>query len=172
MRVSLCDRKGELVDFRHPITREVGYSALDRRRPGSRCTARSASTWPEHRSARGLVGSDRGPRHLARGHRYERAAEFYFEAGAAARASYQTRLAIRYYLRANSHLRGDDKRRFVAHEALENAYRMLGRRRERQRHLKALRLIAKHLGTPRAVCLGLLRSARYDFDEGRLPRES
>ncbi len=164
----LCDRKGELVDFRHPITREVGYAALeedDRVKMHRAIGEHLAGTSLGRGLSAAIVA-----RHLARGRSYERAAEFYFEAGAAARASYQTRLAIRYYLRANSHLRGDDKRRFVAHEALENAYRMLGRRRERQRHLKALRLIAKHLGTPRAVCLGLLRSARYDFDEGRLPR--
>lgn len=164
----LCDRKGELVDFRHPITREVGYSALD-----ADDRVRMHRALGEHLAgtslARGLSAAIVA-RHLARGHRYDRAADFYFEAGAAARASYQTRLAIRYYLRANSYLGGDDKRRFVTHEALENAYRMIGRRRERLRHLKALREIARHLGTPRAVCLGLLRSARYDFDEGGLAR--
>jgi|HubBroStandDraft_1064217.scaffolds.fasta_scaffold05743_2 eukaryotic-like serine/threonine-protein kinase len=164
----LCDRKGELVDFRHPITREVGYAALD-----ADDRVRMHRSLGEHLAgtslARGLSAAIVA-RHLARGHRYDRAADFYFEAGAAARASYQTRLAIRYYLRANSYLGSDDKRRFVTHEALENAYRMIGRRRERLRHLKALRGIARHLGTPRAVCLGLLRSARYDFDEGGLAR--
>jgi tetratricopeptide (TPR) repeat protein len=49
---------------------------------------------------------------------------------------------------------------------------MLGRRRERVWHLEALRRIVRHLGTPRVVCLGLLRSARYDFDEGHLVRGS
>jgi eukaryotic-like serine/threonine-protein kinase len=164
----LCDRKGELVDFRHPITREVSYSALD-----SDDRIRMHWMLGEHLAgtslARGLSAAIVA-RHLARGHRYDRAADFYFEAGAAARASYQTRLAIRYYLRANSYLGADDKRRFVTHEALENAYRMIGRRRERIRHLKALRAIARRIATPRAVCLGLLRSARYDFDEGGLPR--
>ncbi len=57
-----------------------------------------------------------------------------------------------------------------AHEALESAYRMLGRRRERLHHLEALRSVVRVVGTPRAVCLGLLRSARYDFDEGHLGR--
>jgi len=164
----VCDRKGDLVDFRHPITREVGYSALD-----ADDRVRMHRSLGEHLAgtslARGLSAAIVA-RHLARGHRYDRAADFYFEAGAAARASYQTRLAIRYYLRANSYLGADDKRRFVTHEALENAYRMIGRRRERLRHLKALRAMARHLGTPRAVCLGLLRTARYDFDEGGLAR--
>jgi tetratricopeptide (TPR) repeat protein len=58
------------------------------------------------------------------------------------------------------------------HEALESAYRMLGRRRERVWHLEALRRIVRVVATPRAVCLGLLRSARYDFDEGHLARGS
>jgi serine/threonine protein kinase/tetratricopeptide (TPR) repeat protein len=164
----VCDRKGELVDFRHPITREVAYSALD-----SEERARMHRAMGEHLAktsvARGLSAAIVA-RHFARGHRYDRAAHFFFEAGAAARASYQTRLAIRYYLRATSYIGPDDKRRIVAHEALENAYRMLGRRRERLRHLKALRQAAKRAGTSRAACLGLLRTARYEFDEGRLPR--
>jgi tetratricopeptide (TPR) repeat protein len=164
----LCDRKGELVDFRHPITREVAYSALD-----EEDRVRMHCALGEHLAgtslARGLSAAIVA-RHFARGHRYDRAADFYFEAGAAARASYQTRLAIRYYVRANSYLGPDDNRRFVTHEALENSYRMMGRRRERLRHLKALRRIARRVGTPRAVCIGLLRSARYDFDEGALSR--
>ena len=49
---------------------------------------------------------------------------------------------------------------------------MLGRRRERRWHLEALRRIVRLVGTPRVVCLGLLRSARYDYDEGRLARGS
>ncbi len=47
---------------------------------------------------------------------------------------------------------------------------MLGRRRERLWHLEALRRTVRSVGTPRAVCLGLLRSARYDLDEGHLAR--
>ena len=164
----LCDRKGELVDFRHPITREVAYGALD-----AHDRTRMHRAIGEHLAgtslARGLPAAIVA-RHLARGQRHDLAADFYLEAGAAARTSYQTRLAVRYYLRATSYLASNDNRRLVAHEALENAYRMLGRRRERLRHLKALRRIARNLGTPRAACLGLLRSARYEFDEGRLTR--
>jgi tetratricopeptide (TPR) repeat protein len=69
-----------------------------------------------------------------------------------------------------SYLDPVDVRRVAAHESLESLYRMLGRRRERVRHLKALRRIARQFGTPRAACLGLLRTARYEFDEGRLAR--
>ncbi len=164
----LCDRKGELVDFRHPITREVAYAALEADE-----RVRMHRVLGEHLAgtslARGLSAAIVA-RHLARGRSYDRATAFYFEAGAAARASYQTQLAIRYFLRAAAYLGPDDKRRLHAHEALESAYRMLGRRNERLAHLKELRRIARHVGTPRAACLGLLRSARFEFDEGLLAR--
>ncbi len=166
----LCDRKGEHVDFRHPLTRDVAYVELD---PDDRI--RMHRTLGEH-----LAGTSLGrglsaaivARHLARGESYDRAADFYFEAASAARTSHQTPLAIRYYQRALSYVGFEDERRVTGHEALESAYRMLGRRRERIWHLEALRRIVRHLGTPRVVCLGLLRSARYDFDEGHLARGS
>jgi predicted ATPase len=164
----VCDRKGELVDFRHALTREVAYVALDRDD-----RTRMHRTLGEHLAktslARGLSAAIVA-RHLARGASYDRAADFYLEAAAAARAAYQQPLAIRYLLRAMSYLDPVDVRRVAAHESLESLYRMLGRRRERVRHLKALRQIARQFGTPRAACLGLLRTARYEFDEGRLAR--
>lgn len=165
----LCDRKGELVDFRHPLTRDVVYQALDRED-----RVRMHRVLGEHL---GTTSLGRGlsaavvARHLVKGERRERAADFYLEAASAARSAYQIPLAIRYYLRALASL-GDDAlgRSIEAQEALESLYRMLGRRRERVRHLKALRTLARRKGTPRAACLGLLRSARYEFDEGRLAR--
>ena len=164
----LCDRKGELVDFRHPLTRDVAYAALD---PLDR--ARMHRALGEHLAetslARGLSAAIVA-RHFARGERYDRAADFYFEAADAARDSHQTQLAIRYNQRALSYLGPEDRRVVDGHEALESAFRMLGRRRERLAHLKALRRAVRAVGTPRAVCLGLLRSARYDFDEGHLAR--
>ncbi len=166
----LCDRKGELVDFRHPLTRDVAYVALH---PEER--VRMHRTLGEHLGqtsvGRGLSAAIVA-RHLARGESYDRAADFYFEAANAARVSHQTQLSIRYYQRALSYLGPQDRRRVTGHEALEGAYRMLGRRRERVWHLEALRRIARMMGTPKTVCLGLLRSARYDFDEGHLVRGS
>lgn len=164
----LCDRKGEHVDFRHPLTRDVAYVELD---PVDR--VRMHRTLGDH-----LAGTSLGrglsaaivARHLARGESYDRAADFYFEAATAARATHQTQLAIRYYQRALSYVSFDDKRRVIGHEALESAYRMLGRRRERLWHLEALRRISRLVGSPRVVGLALLRSARYDFDEGHLVR--
>jgi serine/threonine protein kinase/tetratricopeptide (TPR) repeat protein len=166
----LCDRKGEQVDFRHPLTRDVAYAALlpdDRAAMHRTLGAHLAGT----SLARGLSAAIVA-RHFARGERYESAADFYFEAAHAARGSHQTQLAIRYYKRALAYVEPTDRRRVGGHEALESSYRVLGRRRERLLHLDALRRIARQVGTPRAVCLGLLRSARYDFDEGHLARGS
>jgi tetratricopeptide (TPR) repeat protein len=164
----LCDRKGELVDFRHPLTRDVAYAELD-----AEARIRMHRVLGEHLAGTSLargVSAAIVARHLARGESYDRAADFYFEAAGAARSSHQTQLAIRYFQRGLSYLEPDDRRRVAGHEALESAYRMLGRRRERLWHLEALRRLVRLGGTPRAVALGLLRSARYDFDEGHLAR--
>lgn len=166
----LCDRKGEQIDFRHPLTRDVAYVEL---LPDDRAAMHRALGEHLARTSlgRGLSAAIVA-RHFARGEAYDRAADFYFEAASAARGSHQTQLAIRYYQRGLSYVGPEDKRRITGHEALESAYRMLGRRRERVWHLEALRRIVRIVGTPRAVCLGLLRSGRYDFDEGHLARGS
>jgi len=164
----LCDRKGELVDFRHPLTRDVAYAEL-----GSEDRSRMHRALGEHLARTSLgrgVSAAIVARHLARGESYDRAASFYLEAAGAARSTHQTHLAIRYYERAASYLGPADPRRVIAHEALESSYRVLGRRRDRLSNLKALRRLVRSVGTPRAVCLGLLRSARYQFDEGHLAR--
>jgi tetratricopeptide (TPR) repeat protein len=166
----LCDRKGEQVDFRHPLSRDVAYAAL---LPDERVRMhRALGTHLAGTSlARGLSAAIIA-RHFARGESYGSAADFYLEAANAARSSHQTQLAIRYYQRGLSYLDPQDRRRVAGHEALESSYRVLGRRRERLWHLQALRRIVRQVGSPRAVCLGLLRSARYDFDEGHLARGS
>jgi tetratricopeptide (TPR) repeat protein len=164
----VCDRRAEALDFRHPLARDVAYAAID---PLDR--ARMHRALGEHLAqtslARGLSAAIVA-RHFARGERYERAADFYVEAAEAARDSHQTQLVIRYNRRALSYLEPDDRRVVDAHEALESAFRMLGRRRERLVHLKELRRAVRAVGTARAVCLGLLRSARYDLDDGHLAR--
>ncbi|HEY8079089.1 MAG TPA: AAA family ATPase, partial [Labilithrix sp.] len=162
----LCDRKNDVLDFRHPLTRDVAYASLD-----ATTRARMHRTLGEHLAETSLargVSAAIVARHLVRGDAPERAAEFYLEAANAARGGYQTQLAVRYYLRAAQYLPSDDARLLAVHDALEATFRMLGRRRDRIRHLEALRATAKTLGTPRAACLALLRTARYDLDEGHL----
>ena len=164
----LCDRKGDMVDVRHPLARDAAYRELP---PQRRVTMHR--TLGEH-----LAGGSLGrglsaaivARHFVRGESHARAADFYIEAADGARKVHQTTLAIRYHQKALSYLSSDDARRVHGHEALESAYRTLGRRRERRSNLQALRRIVRQIGTPRAVCLGLLRSARYDFDDGRLAK--
>ena len=107
-------------------------------------------------------------RHFARGETPSRAADFYLEAANAARTSYETQLAIRYYKRALGHLNPGDPRCLLVHEALEAIYRVIGRRRERVKHLEALRHTARALAIPKGACIALLRTARFDLDEGRL----
>jgi tetratricopeptide (TPR) repeat protein len=162
----LCDRKGDVLDFRHPLTRDVAYAALE---PMTR--SRMHRALGEHLAetslARGLSAAIVA-RHLVRGDAPERAAHFYQEAANAARSAYQTQLAIRYYLRAAQYLASDDAQRLVVHEALEAIFRVLGRKRERVRHLEIMRATARAIATPRAACLALLRTARFDLDEGRL----
>jgi serine/threonine protein kinase/tetratricopeptide (TPR) repeat protein len=164
----LCDRRADVIDFRHPLARDVAYAAID---PIERVKMHRAlgEHLAETSLARGLSAAIVA-RHLARGERYDRAGDFYLEAAAAARDSHQTQLVIRYNKRALSYLAPDDRRVVDAHDALEGAFRMLGRRRERLLHLRELRRAVRAVGTARAVCLGLLRSARYDFDDGRLAR--
>ncbi len=164
----ICDRKGESIDLRHPVARDVAYMTIDgpskirmHRMLGERLRSTSL--------ARGLSAAIVA-RHLARGEAHASSAEMYVEAAHAARASYQTQLATRYYHRALSLFAEGDGRRFVAHEALESAYRMIGRRRERKRQLEEMRALAKQLKTPKAITIALLRTARLDLDEAHLAR--
>ena len=162
----LCDRKGEAIDFRHPLTRDVAYVAL-RADQRARMHRELGEQLAQTSLARGLSAAIVA-RHFARGSSSSRAADFYLEAANTAKNSYQTQLAIRYFRRAIAHVPSDDPRAFAAHESLEASFRVIGRRRERVRHLEMLRRAAKAIGTPRAACIALLRTAHFDLDEGRL----
>ncbi len=164
----LCDDKGDTVDVRHPLTRDVAYLALehDDRVRMHRLLGEHLAKTP---LAKGLTAAIVG-RHLARGHERARAAELYLEAASAARTSYQTQLARRYYRRVIALLPEDDLGRLEAHEALEAVSRIQGRWRERRRHLVALRQLARQSGKPRWVATALLRTARLELEAGRLAR--
>ena len=162
----LCDRKGDVLDFRHPLTRDVAYATLDTT-TRSRMHRALGQHLAETSLARG-VSAAIVARHLVKGEAPERAAVFYLEAANAARSAYQTQLAVRYYLRAAQFLPDTGLQKLGVYEALEGIFRMLGRKTERIRHLEALRRTAKAIGHPRAAILALLRTARFDLDEGRL----
>ncbi|HTJ83796.1 MAG TPA: hypothetical protein VL400_18885, partial [Polyangiaceae bacterium] len=164
----MCDRKQGVVDFRHPLARDVAYLALDAaaRTRMHRLLGEHLATTP---IAQGLSAAIVA-RHLARGEAPTEAAILYLEAAAAARNANQAQLAQRYYLRALSLLPPDDPRRLIAHESLEQLYRYLGRRRERRLHLTAMRKLARKTGTARWAAMALIRTARLELDEGVLAR--
>jgi serine/threonine protein kinase/tetratricopeptide (TPR) repeat protein len=162
----LCDRKGDQVDFRHPLTRDVAYKALE---PRDRTAMhRGLGLYLGQTSlGRGLSAAIVA-RHLQLGGEPSLAVDFYLEAAQAARTGSQYKLAARYFKRIVSLLEPNDERSVAAHEALEGILRVLGRRRERIHHLEALRKAARLAGTSRALGLALSRTARFDLDEGRL----
>jgi serine/threonine protein kinase/tetratricopeptide (TPR) repeat protein len=164
----LCDRRGESVDFRHPLTRDVAYGAQGAA-ARTRMHKKLGELWATTSLARGGSAAIVA-RHFALGGDGGRAADAYVEAANAARRGNQSQLAVRYFVRALAHLEVDDPRCFVPHEALEAIYRATGRRRERVRHLEALRRSARIVGTASAGSVALLRTARFDLDQGRLAR--
>ncbi len=164
----LCERRSTLVDFRLPLARDVAYQALSHQG-----RVRIHRLLGEHLAttnlARGMSAAIVA-RHLARGEARSAAAEFYLEAGSAARSAHDPRLSVRYFERALELLPAQDPKRINAHEALESVYRHLGKRRERRRHLDGLKALARHTREARWVSLALVRAARLELEEGHLAR--
>ena len=164
----LCEQKGELTDVRHPLTRDVAYRALDRRR-----RVRMHHRLGEHLGrtplAKGLTAAIVA-RHLARGNARTEAAGFFLEAADAARSSYQTQLAKRCYRRVIALLPGSDPKLIEAYEALEAISRNQGRWQERRSHLTELRRLAKESGKAFWAATALLRTAQFELDAGQLSK--
>ena len=159
----MCDRRADSIDFRHPIARDVAYHAID---SGERVGLhrRLGEHLAQSPLASGLSAVIVA-RHMARGKLASRAADFYLEAAQAARSGYQTQLATRYFQRALGLLDENDLRRLRAHEALESIFRLLGRHKERRRHLRSLRQLARKSNSAEWVALALMRTAVFDYDE-------
>ncbi|MCC6524431.1 MAG: protein kinase [Polyangiaceae bacterium] len=164
----MCDKKVRAVDFRHPLARDVAYHALDavHRTRMHRRLGEHLATTP---LARGLSAAIVA-QHLERGEMPGPAAELYIEAATAARSANQTQLALRYFQRALALLPSGDTRRLVAHEALEGIYRQAGQRPERIQHLAALRKLARETRQAAWIAEALVRTARFDLDEGAMAR--
>jgi serine/threonine protein kinase/tetratricopeptide (TPR) repeat protein len=164
----LCEQKGELTDVRHPLTRDVAYRALDRRR-----RVRMHRKLGEHLGrtslGKGLTAAIVA-RHLARGNAREEAASFFLEAADAARSSYQTQLAKRCYRRVIALLPDQDPKLIEAYEALEAISRNQGRWQERRSHLTELRRLAKASGKAFWAATALLRTAQFELDAGQLSK--
>jgi tetratricopeptide (TPR) repeat protein len=164
----LCDVRHELVDVRHPLTRDVAYLGLDKatRLEMHRKLGEHLADSPlAHGLSAAIVA-----RHLARGGARSAAAAHYLEAANTARDSYQTQLATRYLKRALRILPRGDLRRLEVHEALESIARVQGRWQERRRHLVSLRRMARQSKDPWWVCRALLRTALLEQDQGYLAR--
>jgi serine/threonine protein kinase/tetratricopeptide (TPR) repeat protein len=164
----LCDRTGNSIDVRQPLTRDVAYASLE---PATRIAmhrrlGEHLATTP---LATGLTAAIVA-RHLARGHARREAALCYLTAGRAARASYQLKLAARCFRRAGGLLAPDDEHMFDVHEALEAIARVQGRPRERREHLLALRQQARASGNSHRVVTALLRTARMELEACHLPK--
>lgn len=164
----LCEQKGELTDVRHPLTRDVAYRALDRRRR-VRMHRRLGEYLGRTPLGKGLTAAIVA-RHLARGNAREEAAGFFLEAADAARASYQTQLAKRCYRRVIALLPDQDPKLIEAYEALEAISRNQGRWQERRSHLTELRRLAKLSGKAFWAATALLRTAQFELDAGQLSR--
>jgi len=164
----LCEGRGKLIDFRHPLARDVAYNALE---PVHR--ARMHRRLGEHLAtsalARGLSAAIVA-QHLERGEAPRHAAELYLEAAQAAHHAHQTQLALRYFQRTLDLLPMGDSRRLEAHYALERIYRQVGQSYERRHHLEELRRLARESRQARWVATALVRSAQLDLDEGAMAK--
>jgi len=164
----LCEQKGELTDVRHPLTRDVAYRALDRRRR-VRMHRKLGEYLGRTPLGKGLTAAIVA-RHLARGNAREEAANFFLEAADAARSSYQTQLAKRCYRRVIALLSDQDPKLIEAYEALEAISRNQGRWQERRSHLTELRRLAKLSGKAFWAATALLRTAQFELDAGQLSK--
>lgn len=164
----LCEVKVDIIDVRHPLTRDVAYRALDRRRR-VRMHRRLGEHLANSPLGKGLTAAIVA-RHLARGNARAEAARFYLEAADAARANYQTQLAKRCYRRVIALVPSGDMRLLEAHEALESICRNQGRWRERRTHLGALRALARTAKSAQWAAITLLRTAQFELDAGQLAK--
>ena len=146
--------------FPNAVVRHVAYETTDHddliemhRRIGSYLAASKAAVPPA-----------RIARHLERAGDSEEAAKAYLQAGAAARAVYSNRDALRFYARALGLLPPDARDRFWAHEAREQMLRGMGTTRDRRPELAAMRQHAERLGEPGLIALAFNRLARHELD--------
>ncbi|HVW25384.1 MAG TPA: protein kinase [Polyangiaceae bacterium] len=164
----LCDDRGDVVDVRHPLTRDVAYLAIEAA-DREMMHRKLGMLFAKQRAVEGL-GAAIVAQHLARGNARAEAAIFYLEAASAAHASYQLVLAARYYRRAIKLAPRLDASRLSAFEALENIARIQGKWRDRRRYLASLRQLSRESEKPYWVAVALIRTARFDLDAGRLAR--
>ncbi|MBP9114611.1 MAG: tetratricopeptide repeat protein, partial [Polyangiaceae bacterium] len=156
----------DAIDFRHPLTRDVAYASLSfaERVQMHRALGELLAKGARHKGINAALVA----RHLMRGEAETQAAPYFFEAAIAARNGNQVALAARYFSRFTQTAMPGDPRLFDAHESLEGIYRLLGRRKDRVKHLEELRTLGKTQKIARFAIVALLRTSRFELDEGHL----
>lgn len=164
----LCDLRGDRVDVRHPLTRDVAYRSMEPE-PRARMHRALGELMLGTPQAQGLNAAVVA-RHLAKGGVRDQAVELYLEAAGAARGSYQIPLATRCYRKVVAMLPQDDERLLEVHEALEAIARNEGKWRSRRQHLSRLRELARESRSGYWIATALLRTARYQLDGAQLAK--
>lgn len=162
----ILEHRGEFVDVKHPLIRDVAYRSIgrERRQELHRALGELLAAGNQYRGVLAAVVA----RHLAKGGLADQAAELFLEAAGVARSSYQIDVAARCYEKVVAILPPDDRRLLEAFEALEAMARNEGRRRERKDYLSRLRALSRASQSGYWIAVSLLRSARYELDAGRL----
>jgi len=162
----IFEQRGDEVDVRHPLMRDVAYRSISpaRRQELHRSIGELLAASNQYRGVLAAVVA----RHLAKGGLTDQAAELFLEAASVARSSYQMQAAAKAYEKVVSILPPTDRRLLEAYEALEAMSRNEGRRRDRLDYLEKLRALARRARSSYWIAVSLLRSARYELDVGRL----
>jgi serine/threonine protein kinase/tetratricopeptide (TPR) repeat protein len=162
----MVDARGDELDFRHPLLRDVANATMPPRERVDR-NLRFADY-------RALLSNYRGVQAVAVARHYEaadapdRAVDAYLEALAASRAVDDGVSAAEIAQSILRLTRAQDERRAFAHEALETEARVRGRVTERERHLRMVRQFAARSGKASLAVVALLRMGRFEQDQGNL----
>jgi tetratricopeptide (TPR) repeat protein len=164
VRVAGDESRGPSWRFRQPMVREAAYLGLpeaDRRRMHARLAAELMAA-----AAREDVPEMRVAWHLERAGEPGRAAEFYLQAGNAARRIHSNREALRLYDRALPLLPPRDEAAFAARELRAKVLRDLGRHGDREENLARMAGIAEALDDDGRRALVDNQRAQLAYDLG------
>ena len=162
----MVDARGDELDFRHPLLRDVANATM-----GTASRIDRNLRIAEYRT---LLSNYRGvqavtvARHFEAADAPDRAVDAYLEALAGARAVDDGVSATEVAHHVLRLTRTSDERRIFAHEALEAQARVRGRVGEREKHLRLVRSIAARTAKASLVVVAVLRMGRFEQDQGNL----
>lgn len=162
----IIDTRGDELEFRHPLLRDVANATMPARERVERnmAIAQYRSLLSNYRGLQAVTVA----RHYEAADAPDRAVDAYLEALAAARAVDDGLSAGEIAHSVLRLTRSHDDRRLFAHEALETQARVRGRTVERERHLNMVRTIAARTGKASLAVVALLRMGRFEQDQGNL----